>query len=72
MRAPWPPAHALISGGSSGIGLAIAQQLAAAGSRVSLIARREGPLRAAAQALGPAAQVFPADLTDAEAAARAA
>ncbi|MCC5024360.1 MAG: SDR family NAD(P)-dependent oxidoreductase [Candidatus Synoicihabitans palmerolidicus] len=33
------PRHAFITGGSSGIGLALAQQLAAQGTRLSLFAR---------------------------------
>ncbi|MEO0683234.1 MAG: SDR family NAD(P)-dependent oxidoreductase, partial [Pseudomonadota bacterium] len=67
---PWPPAHAVVSGGSSGIGLACARALARQGARVSLIARRPGPLAEAAEALG--ALALPADLSDPRAARAAA
>ncbi len=49
--------HVLITGGSSGIGLALARQCAAAGARISLIARdaaKLGAARAAVQAAVPA------------------
>ena len=39
--------HAIITGGSSGIGLAIAKQLAARGMNVSILARNVGRLAAA-------------------------
>jgi NAD(P)-dependent dehydrogenase (short-subunit alcohol dehydrogenase family) len=42
---------ALVTGGSSGIGLAMAQALGLAGARVLLVARREAELQQAAQAL---------------------
>lgn len=43
--------HALTTGGSSGIGLAIAGELARAGCHVHIAARRRGPLDAALSAL---------------------
>ncbi len=42
---------ALVSGASRGIGLAIAQALAAEGARVAMVARNPGPLEAAARPL---------------------
>ncbi len=61
--------HVLITGGSSGIGLAIARQAAAAGARVSLVARDPAKLaaaRAAIQVANPgAAEIVttPADVS---------
>ena len=52
---------ALVSGASRGIGLAIAQALAAEGARVALVARTAGPLAEAAAATGGLAVA--ADLT---------
>jgi 3-dehydrosphinganine reductase len=46
--------HVLITGGSSGIGLALARQCAAAGARLSLIARDPAKLAAASAAIRPA------------------
>ncbi len=43
---------AIVTGGSSGIGLACGRALAAAGYDVVLTARRDGPLRAAADEIG--------------------
>ena len=54
---------ALITGASSGIGLAAAQTLAAAGARVVLAARGAERLHAAAQAIGETAVAIPCDLT---------
>jgi 3-dehydrosphinganine reductase len=69
-------AHAIVTGGSSGMGLATARLLAARGARVSLVARDEGRLAAAADAIrvgGAPADVATAaaDVTDAEALAAA-
>ncbi|MBL8385914.1 MAG: SDR family oxidoreductase [Burkholderiales bacterium] len=62
--------HALVTGGNSGIGLAIARALGLAGARVTLMARRRDPLAAAAAGLaaeGIDAAVAPCDLTEVEA-----
>ena len=62
--------RALIAGASRGIGLAIADSLAAAGASVSICARAEGPLRQAESALkrhGHAVMASACDLGDAAA-----
>lgn len=40
--------HVVVSGGGTGVGVAIAEAMAHAGARVTVLGRREGPLRAAA------------------------
>jgi len=61
--------QAIVVGASSGIGAAIAGQLAAAGTRVALVARRPAQLEAVAREIGHAtgdaarALVFPHDVT---------
>jgi len=62
---------ALVSGASSGIGLAVARALAGAGARVAVVARRADRLAAAAAELGGGALAIPCDLADAPAVARA-
>ena len=69
--------HALITGGGSGIGAAIAHSLAAAGARVSLIGRRAAPLEEVAGQLADAIAISadvssPESVTAAFGAARAA
>jgi gluconate 5-dehydrogenase len=67
--------RALVTGGSSGIGEAMAHALGLAGARVLLVARRETELDAAAHRLqreGIDASWLAADLADAEAARSAA
>ena len=66
---------ALVTGGSSGIGGAMAEAIAGAGARTVLLARREGPLREAVERiaeLGGEAYAVSADITDRAALARAA
>jgi 3-dehydrosphinganine reductase len=72
------PSHALITGGSSGIGRALAHQFAAAGYDLSLIARREGLLAEAAAELeqhftrpGQRVMTYSADVADSTQAADA-
>ena len=55
----------IITGGSQGFGLAMAERLVAAGARVGLIARREDRLQQAVSALGTdSAFGVPADIRD--------
>ena len=54
--------HALITGGGTGIGAAVAQSLAGAGAAVSLTGRRAGPLERTAAGL-PRAKAIVADVT---------
>jgi len=68
-------AHAIITGGSSGIGRAVAHQLAARGARVSLIARRQQLLDEAAAELtaaGHQVATAAADVADRDAVTEAA
>jgi NAD(P)-dependent dehydrogenase (short-subunit alcohol dehydrogenase family) len=60
---------ALITGGGTGIGLAIAQAMHAAGARVVLVGRREAELAKAAGALGTGATYHVHDITQLDAAA---
>ena len=56
--------HILVTGGSSGLGLATAQLLAERGARVSLVARRKALLDEVVAAIGANAAGFAADLAD--------
>jgi NAD(P)-dependent dehydrogenase (short-subunit alcohol dehydrogenase family) len=55
--------HAIVTGASRGIGLAVAHSLAAQGARVTLMARDEAALAAAARAIGGEAGWQPLDVT---------
>jgi gluconate 5-dehydrogenase len=57
--------HALITGGGTGLGLAMAQCFVAAGARVTIVGRRPEPLQTACQELGANAAYLAADITDA-------
>lgn len=55
---------AIVTGASSGIGLAVATQWAKRGGRVALVARTKKTLDEAKEAIGAAAEVFPLDVAD--------
>lgn len=55
--------HALVTGGGTGIGAAIARTLAEAGARITILGRRSGPLEATAAAISGAC-ITTADVTD--------
>ncbi|MDA5193998.1 SDR family NAD(P)-dependent oxidoreductase [Govanella unica] len=58
--------HAVVTGGGTGIGAAVAERLAALGARVTLMARNRDRLTEKAQAIGNA-QAVAVDITDADA-----
>ena len=60
---------AIVTGAASGIGLAIARQLAASGARVVLADLEHDKTKAAADAIGHGALAFVADVTKADAVA---
>ncbi len=55
--------HALVTGGGSGIGLAVARALAEGGARLSLVGRDAAKIASAAKAIGDACPIS-ADVTD--------
>jgi len=63
---------AVVTGGASGIGLAVARRLAASGASVALWDRDEPALAAAKAALPEATRTLPVEVADADAVARAA
>lgn len=54
----------VVTGGASGIGLAVAERLVARGGELCLVGRRPEALAAAVARLGDAAWAWPADLAD--------
>lgn len=71
MTSEWKGKWALVTGASAGIGVALAEELAAGGTHLVLTARRRDRLQQAAEGLskrhGVQTLVFPADLTRREA-----
>ncbi|XP_056175287.1 3-dehydrosphinganine reductase TSC10A-like isoform X2 [Syzygium oleosum] len=76
VKIPIKDRHVFITGGSSGIGLAIAHHAAAEGARVSILARSQSKLEEAKQAIQLATGIdvatFSADVRDFDAVRRAA
>lgn len=64
--------HAVVTGGATGLGFAIAQRMIASGGSVSLWDRDEPGARKAADTLGPRAQAFVVDVVDQSSVAAAA
>jgi 3-oxoacyl-[acyl-carrier protein] reductase len=62
--------HVVVTGGSSGLGLAAARVLVAEGARVTIVARDEQRLTAAAEGLGGDVATVAVDITDDDAPAR--
>jgi short-subunit dehydrogenase len=60
----WTDKVALVTGASSGIGLATARAMVQRGARVALVARTEVTLARVARELGALAESFPLDVTD--------
>jgi NAD(P)-dependent dehydrogenase (short-subunit alcohol dehydrogenase family) len=61
--------RALVTGGTTGLGLAIAERFLGEGARVVITGRAPGLGERAVQALGPGARFIPADAADPAAAA---
>ncbi|MDB5209010.1 MAG: short-chain dehydrogenase/reductase [Flavisolibacter sp.] len=59
-----PSKIAIVTGGGSGIGLAIAEKFVQAGIHTIIVGRDQGKLDAAKEKLGELCEPFPCDLTD--------
>uniref|UniRef100_M1AUV1 Short-chain dehydrogenase n=1 Tax=Solanum tuberosum TaxID=4113 RepID=M1AUV1_SOLTU len=75
VKVPIKNRHVFITGGSSGIGLALAQQAASEGAKVSILARNIGRLEDAKESIrlstGRDVAIFSADVRDYEAVKKA-
>jgi 3-dehydrosphinganine reductase len=71
LRRRFAGTHAIVTGGSAGIGLAIAERLVALGGSVTLVARDPDRLASAAARLGAAARTLALDVADEVAVAQA-
>ena len=60
----WKGKVAVVTGASSGIGLAVSKAFVQRGVAVALVARTEAKLQAVAQALGGKTAAFALDVTD--------
>lgn len=56
-------ARAVVTGGASGLGHAVASRLVSLGAKVTMLDVQEGPGRAAVEALGPSAHFIRCDVT---------
>ncbi|MDH3661276.1 MAG: SDR family oxidoreductase [Alphaproteobacteria bacterium] len=56
--------HALVTGGGTGLGLAMAKALCSAGAEVTVVGRRKDVLEDALQKLGPQARMLVGDIAD--------
>ncbi|TQL70833.1 NADP-dependent 3-hydroxy acid dehydrogenase YdfG [Nocardioides albertanoniae] len=61
---------AIVTGGGTGLGAAMARHLVGAGAAVVLVGRRAEPLRVTAAAIGPAARAETCDVADPDSVAR--
>ena len=64
MKKPWHEQHALVTGGASGIGLAIAKKLAQLGVKVVLCDLDAKKLHAARNSVGETSRILCLDVTD--------
>ena len=59
--------HAIVTGGGTGIGAAVARRLATAGAKITIVGRRPAPLDATSREIGPDTGYVLADVTNEDA-----